>query len=294
MVCASEVGTVAIPPETITAKGRLRPGRMLLVDTVEGRIVDDRELKSSTAHLADFAAWIEHNLLDLNQITQSVSRVCSGSLTPQLDDSRLSTDPRLRAFGYTVDQVNMLMLPMINDSKEALGSMGSDAPLACMSQTPRLVFEYFRQLFAQVTNPPIDPIREAVVMSLDQYIGPEGNLLEMNEKQCNRIYLQSPVLSMEQMAALRQMHLVYPEWKSVTIDTTFDHALGVAGYEATLDRVCAEVSHAIEENIRIVVLSDRHVGPHRVAISSLIACGGVHHHLTVSYTHLTLPTSDLV
>ena len=279
MVCASEVGTVAIPPETITAKGRLRPGRMLLVDTVEGRIVDDRELKSSTAHLADFAAWIEHNLLDLNQITQSVSRVCSGSLTPQLDDSRLSTDPRLRAFGYTVDQVNMLMLPMINDSKEALGSMGSDAPLACMSQTPRLVFEYFRQLFAQVTNPPIDPIREAVVMSLDQYIGPEGNLLEMNEKQCNRIYLQSPVLSMEQMAALRQMHLVYPEWKSVTIDTTFDHALGVAGYEATLDRVCAEVSHAIEENIRIVVLSDRHVGPHRVAISSLIACGGVHHHL---------------
>ena len=279
MVCASEVGCVPIPPETITAKGRLRPGRMLLVDTQEGRIVDDRELKASTSHLADFAAWVEHNLLELKSITKTVERLVPDQLTVKLDDSNLSNDPRLRAFGYTTDQINMLMLPMMNEAKEALGSMGSDAPLACMSQSPRLVYEYFRQLFAQVTNPPIDPIREEVVMSLDQYIGPEGNLLEMNEKQCNRVYLESPVLSMQQMSALKNMHLIYPEWKSVTIDTTYDHALGIDGYEATLDRVCTEVSHAIEDGMRIVVLSDRNVGPNRVAISSLIACGGVHHHL---------------
>ncbi|WFD25732.1 alanine dehydrogenase [Malassezia nana] len=279
MICASEVGTVSIAPERVTAKGRLRPGRMLLVDTVEGRIVDDRELKSSTAHLADFAAWVEHNLLHLRDVTQRVSRVSSESLTPVLDETSLSTDPRLRAFGYTIDQISLLMLPMLDDAKEALGSMGNDAPLACLSQSPRLLYEYFRQLFAQVTNPPIDPIREAVVMSLEQYIGPEGNLLEMNELQCNRIHLESPVLSLEEMKALQQMSLVHPEWKSITIDTTFDSALGAAGYEATLDRVCAEASRAIENEMRIVVLSDRRVGPHRVAISSLIACGGVHHHL---------------
>ena len=137
---------------------------MLLVDTQEGRIVDDRELKASTSHLADFAAWVEHNLLELKSITKTVERLVPDQLTVKLDDSNLSNDPRLRAFGYTTDQINMLMLPMMNEAKEALGSMGSDAPLACMSQSPRLVYEYFRQLFAQVTNPPIDPIREEVVM----------------------------------------------------------------------------------------------------------------------------------
>lgn len=279
MICASEVGTIAIPPETITAKGRLRPGRMLLVDTVEGRIVDDRELKTTTAQRADFAAWVEHNLLHLSDVTRRVSRVAPQPLAPPLDEERLSTDPRLRAFGYTVDQLNLLMIPMLDEAKEALGSMGNDAPLACMSQSPRLLYEYFRQLFAQVTNPPIDPIREAVVMSLEQYIGPEGNLLEINELQLGRIHLKSPILSLEEMGALKQMHVVHPEWKSVTIDLTFDHALGAEGYEATLDRVCSQASAAIDKDIRIVVLSDRNVGPHRVAISSLVACGGVHHHL---------------
>ncbi|WFD29148.1 alanine dehydrogenase [Malassezia sp. CBS 17886] len=279
MICASEVGTVSIAPETITAKGRLKPGRMLLVDTVEGRVVDDRELKSSTSHLADFAAWIEHHLLRLPDITKSVSGVNPSAVAPKLDNERLSTDPKLRAFGYTVDQVSLLMLPMLNDGKEALGSMGHDTPLACLSQSARLVYDYFRQLFAQVTNPPIDPIREAVVMSLEQYVGPEGNLLAMNPLQCDRIWLPSPVLSLEAMGALKQMHLVQPDWRATTIDITYDSSLGIAGYEATLDRVCAEVSQAIDGGYRIVVLSDCNVGPHRVPISSLIAVGGVHHHL---------------
>lgn len=279
MICASEVGTVPLPSETITAKGRLMPGRMLLVDTVEGRIVDDRELKQSTSQIADFAAWIEHNLLHLTDITSNVQRALNRSLAPTLDEERLSSDPKLRAFGYTVEQINVLMLPMITSSKEALGSMGNDTPLACMSSAVRLPYEYFRELFAQVTNPPIDPIREEVVMSLEQNIGPEGNLLEMHESQCSRIHLKSPVLSLEQMTALKQMHVAYPAWRSVTIDITYDKALGVPGYEATLDRVCSEVSRAIDEDIRVVILSDRNVGPSRVAISSLIAAGGVHHHL---------------
>ena len=278
MICASEVGTITIPPETITAKGRLRPGRMLLVDTVEGRIVDDRELKATTSHIADFAAWIEHNLYRMPDITKSVMRLKPDSVPP-LDDERLSTDPKLRAFGYTVDQISLLMLPMVSDSKEALGSMGNDGPLACMSQNTRLIYDYFRELFAQVTNPPIDPIREAVVMSLEQYIGPEGNLLGLDEQQCNRIQLPSPVLSMEDMASLKQMNAAYPGWETKTIDITFEHSEGVAGYERTLDRVCAEVSQAIKDNFKVVVLSDRNVSESRVAISSLIACGGVHHHL---------------
>ena len=279
MICASEVGAISLAPESITAKGRLRPGRMLLVDTQEGRVVDDRELKSSTSHLADFAAWIEHNLLRLPDIVKAVRAESPQALPPKLDEQRLSTDPKLRAFGYTVEQVNMLMLPMITTGKEALGSMGNDAPLACMSQSPRIIYDYFRELFAQVTNPPIDPIREAVVMSLEQYIGPEGNLLEMRADQCNRIMLPSPVLSLEEMTALSNMSDVYPDWRAVTIDITYDKREGVAGYEATLDRVCAEASQAIANGYRLVVLSDRAVNEQRVAISSLVASGGVHHHL---------------
>ncbi|WFD33348.1 alanine dehydrogenase [Malassezia cuniculi] len=279
MICASEVGTIQIPPETITAKGRLQPGRMLLVDTVEGRIVDDRELKSKTANQADFAAWLESNLLRMPDILRSVKQLNPAAIAPGLDEERLSTDPKLLAFGYNVEQINLLMLPMLNDGKEALGSMGNDGPLACMSGAPRLIYDYFRELFAQVTNPPIDPIREAVVMSLEQYIGPEGNLLEMGADQCRRIMLPSPVLSLEDMAALRLMHKVYPEWTSTVIDITYDKNELADGYEATLDRINREVSDAIANNCHIVILSDRNVSADRVPVSSLLACGGVHHHL---------------
>jgi glutamate synthase (NADPH/NADH) len=157
--------------------------------------------------------------------------------------------------------------------------MGNDAPLACMATAPRVLFDYFRQLFAQVTNPPIDPIRESIVMSLECYVGAEGNLLEMNQNQCHRLLLTSPVLSIEEVNALKRLDTVHPDWPSRTIDITFDKAEGVAGYQACLDRVCAETSTAIAENIRVIVLSDRNVGVDRVAISSAIATGGVHHHL---------------
>lgn len=277
MVCASETGAVTIAPERIIAKGRLQPGKMLLVDTVEGRVVDDRELKLSTAKRADFAAWLEAQLIQLPEIVDVVRR--QSKIAPQLDEHTVNQDPKMLAFGYTAEQVSLLMLPMVNDGSEALGSMGNDAPLACMAQAPRLIYDYFRQLFAQVTNPPIDPIREAVVMSLEQYVGPEGNLLEMRPEQCHRLKLPSPILNIEEMNALKQLKLAHNDWPAQTIDITYEKGQGIEGYEAALDRICTETSQAIRDGYRVVVLSDRNVGADRVPISSLIACGGVHHHL---------------
>ncbi|CAO1624862.1 unnamed protein product [Sympodiomycopsis kandeliae] len=277
MVCASETGAVSIDPARILAKGRLQPGKMLLVDTVEGRVVDDRELKLTTAKRADFAAWIESQLLTLPEVVSTVGRKMD--LTPQRDTSRLNEDPRLLAFGYTAEQISLLMLPMVADGKEALGSMGNDGPLACLAHAPRLTYEYFRQLFAQVTNPPIDPIREAIVMSLLQFVGPEGNILDMQPNQCHRLQLNSPILDIREMNALKQMSLAHSDWPAKTLDITFDKSEGTQGYTAALDRLCAESSKAIQEGYKIIVLSDRNIGQNRVALSSLIACGGVHHHL---------------
>ncbi|THG99219.1 hypothetical protein EW026_g3099 [Hermanssonia centrifuga] len=277
IVCASEVGAVFIPPEKVVSKGRLKPGRMLLVDTEEGRIVDDKELKRSTARKQNFASWIETYMLKVPDIVKRVMR--SQSVAPTIDEYSLSTDPKLLAFGYTAEQLNLLMLPMVTDGKEALGSMGNDAPLACMSTQPRLIYDYFRQLFAQVTNPPIDPIRESIVMSLEAYVGPEGNLLEMKPEQCHRILLASPILSLEEMNAMKQLKFAYATWPSRTIDITFPKEQGLPGFKLALERVQSEAMQAIEDGIKAIILSDRETGPTRVPLSALVACGGVHHHL---------------
>lgn len=279
MICASEVGTIYIDPIKVLEKGRLQPGKMLLVDTVEGRVVDDRELKMSTAQRADFAAWLDNQMLRLPEIADTIRRLTNNDIAPKLDDERLSTDPKLLAFGYTSEQISLLMLPMVSEGKESLGSMGNDAPLACLANAPRLIYEYFRQLFAQVTNPPIDPIRESVVMSLEQYVGPEGNLLEMDPTQCHRLMLPSPILTIDEMNALKKLDTVHADWPTKVIDITFDKGAGLDGYEKALDRICSETSQAIRDGCRIVVLSDRNVDKDRVAISSLVACGGVHHYL---------------
>jgi glutamate synthase (NADPH/NADH) len=277
MVCASEVGVLFIEPEKIVQKGRLKPGRMLLVDTQEGRIVDDKELKRTTAKKQNFGSWVESHMLQMPTIVKRVQRTLS--VSPVINDAPLASDPMLLAFGYTVEQLSLLMLPMVADGKEALGSMGNDTPLACMATQSRLIYDYFRQLFAQVTNPPIDPIRESIVMSLEAYIGPEGNLLEMRPEQCHRIQLLSPLLSLEEMNAMKNLKAAYVKWPSYTVDITFAKTDGLPGYRAALDRVCKEVSTAVDEGYKVVVLSDRACGPDRVPLSALIACGGVHHHL---------------
>ncbi|KAJ8099445.1 hypothetical protein POJ06DRAFT_135221 [Lipomyces tetrasporus] len=282
MICASEVGTIPVESEKIIQKGRLQPGRMLLVDTVEGRIVDDKELKNRVASRFDFKSWIQGNLLTLPTLVEKITSKAI-DIEPSISyDVTVQSDPRLLTFGYTVEQVSLLLAPMASDSKEALGSMGNDGPLACLSQAPRLMYDYFRQLFAQVTNPPIDPIREAIVMSLECYVGPQGNVLEMKPSQCNRLLLHSPILSLQDIAAVKEISRAYPSWSVDTIDITFDRSEGLLGYESAVDRICAEAVAAIENNNKIIILSDRNTSPSRIAVSALIACGAVHHHLVKS------------
>lgn len=275
MICASEVGTVFVDQETVVQKGRLQPGRMLLVDTEEGVIVDDKQLKLQTASKRNFVEWIKKQQITLQDIVAKQPT----KFEPKLDESNIHTDPRLKAFGYTLEQLNLVLVPMANTGKEALGSMGNDTALACLAEQPRLVYEYFRELFAQVTNPPIDPIREEIVMSLECCVGPEGNILEIAESQCHRLLLKSPILTMEELAAVKNLSSVHPDWRVATIDITFDKTAGVQGYVDALERVCTEVSKAIDDGYKGIVLSDRAVSASRVAISSLIAAGGVHHHL---------------
>jgi glutamate synthase (NADH) len=278
IICASEVGTIQIDPERVIQKGRLQPGRMLLVDTVAGRIVDDAELKHTVAARQHFQAWVDKYLLRMPTIVSQLSEQ-GVRYTAKLDSTKLQEDVKLHAFGYSLEQISLILGPMAADSKEALGSMGNDAPLACLAQQPRLLYEYFRQLFAQVTNPPIDPIREAVVMSLEAYVGPQGNLLEMDETQCHRLLLPSPILSLEEFHALSNIQELHPDWKVKTIDITFPKVEGVQGYLDALDRICDDASDGINGEYNILVLSDRATSKDRVPVSALLATGMVHHHL---------------
>lgn len=279
IICASEVGTIPVDPESVVQKGRLQPGRMLLVDTKAGRIIDDSELKKTVSERADFQSWIDNELVSLPTVVAQVSEQHNIDLAPKPDSTPLQQDPLLLAFGYTHEQVSLLLAPMASDEKEALGSMGNDAPLACLAQSPRLLYEYFRQLFAQVTNPPIDPIRESIVMSLECYVGPQGNLLEMDASQCARLFLPSPILSIPEFNGLTNMSKVHPEWTVKTIDLTFPKEEGTAGYVNHLDFICQEVTAAIEAKDKIIILSDRKTSADRVAVSALLASGMVHHHL---------------
>lgn len=278
IICASEVGTIAIDPERVVQKGRLQPGKMLLVDTVAGRIVDDAELKKTVSGRHDFQSWVHKNLITLPGVIEKLL-ARDAQLNVQLDELRVQEDKRLKAFGYSFEQVSLLLGPMAADSKEALGSMGNDAPLACLAHQPRLLYEYFRQLFAQVTNPPIDPIREAVVMSLECYVGPQGNLLEMKGDQCHRLLLPSPILSIEEFNGLTAMNQVYSKWNVKTIDITFAKHEGIDGYLNAIDRICDEAAQAVESDHKLIVLSDRATSADRVAVSALLATGSVHHHL---------------
>ncbi|KAJ3207129.1 glutamate synthase [NADH] [Dinochytrium kinnereticum] len=278
MICASEVGTIQIDPSIVIHKGRLRPGKMLLVDTLEGRIVDDKELKHQSATQKPFGKWIKDEMITMSALRDWVIR--SGRWKKHmLDHFPIAEDKRMLAFGFTIEQLTLVVSPMVNDGKEALGSMGTDTPLACLSQQPRLVYEYFRQLFAQVTNPPIDPIREDIVMSLTCYVGNEGNIMEMQQSQCHRLRLPSPILSIEDLNCIRSLPEYKTHWPVAVIDITFHRSEGVAGYLAALDRVCSEVSQAITDGDKICILSDVNLSADRVPLSAIIAVGGVHHYL---------------
>ncbi len=268
VIMASEVGVLDIPPEEIREKGRLKPGRMFLVNFKEGRILDDIELKNGIAQSRPFGEWLAAQRIRLEHLPEPLQ-------TPELEGETLLE--RLRCFGYTLEHLNMILGPMATKAKEPLGSMGNDTPLAVLSDKPRLLYDYFKQLFAQVTNPPIDSIREDIIMSLQSYIGPEKNLLEMGEEHCHRLQLDHPFLTNEEMAQLKEIN--YRGWKSKVLDITFPRDAGPERMLFCLERISREAEEAIAEGYSLVVLSDRAVSRERVPVSALAAVGAVHHHL---------------
>lgn len=268
VIMASEVGVLPVEPANVKLKGRLQPGKMFLIDFDEGRMIPDEELKSRFAHLRPYGEWLANQKIELSEI-------------PQVKDSHgfqpETLIPRMQAFGYTVETMQFMLLPMVTEARDPLGSMGNDSALACLSDKSRMIYDYFKQLFAQVTNPAIDSIREEVVMSLECFIGPEGNLLETSEAHAHRLKIPHPIISNEELSSLKEMD--YRDWRSKTIDITFDRSAGHDGFTSALNRICSEAEDAITEGFSLVILSDRKVSAERMPISALIACGAVHHHL---------------
>lgn len=278
VICASEVGVIPIDNSLVLQKGKLKPGDVFLVDTQQGQIVDTKKLKSDFSKREDFKSWLS-KVIKLEDLLQKTENCEPEDFVLNAPSLKVQSDPRLLAHGYTFEQFSMLLTPMALTGKEALGSMGNDAPLACLNQDPVLLYEYFRQLFAQVTNPPIDPIREANVMSLDCYVGPQGNLLEMHPSQCERLLLKSPILKWNEFKAIQNIEKVNPSWSVANIDITFEKSEGIEGYINAVERITKDASIAIEEGKKILIISDRRMGEHRVALSSLLAVSSIHHHL---------------
>ncbi|MEX2387036.1 MAG: glutamate synthase central domain-containing protein, partial [Phycisphaeraceae bacterium] len=312
VIMASEVGVLQVDPSKVKAKGRLQPGRMFLVDFEQGRIVADEEVKGAIINKRPYGQWLQKQRLTIDDLEargqgakgpggqgkdkqgeDGASHSAPGPLGPSAPSNLL---PRLQAFGYTTEHLSLLMLPMVDKAQEATGSMGNDAALAVLSDKPRLIYDYFKQLFAQVTNPPIDPIREEIIMSLQTFIGPEGNLLSTTEEQCHRLFLPQPVLSDAQMAGITRLATEpYRGWRSKTIDITYPRPDGsengqgsAAAMRDALDRICAEAAQAIADGDKLVVLSDRATDHDRIPLPSLLATGAVHHHLVRNHDRTKL------
>ena len=268
VIMASEVGVLHVDPANVKYKGRLQPGRMFLVDFEQGRLIPDDELKDEFSKRKPYGQWLRNQRIHLDDLNPNSE--------PHGFDARTLL-PRMQAFGYTIETMQFMLRPLIHEKRDPVGSMGNDSALACLSDHPRMLYDYFKQLFAQVTNPPVDSIREEVIMSLECYIGPEGNLLETTEQHCHRLLVPHPILTNEQLAAIK--HMDYRGWKTRTIDITWPTSDGPEGITAALDRICAEAEQAIDQGYSLVVLTDREIGPQRAAISALLATGAVHHHL---------------
>ncbi|KAF3980589.1 MAG: glutamate synthase large subunit [Methylococcales symbiont of Iophon sp. n. MRB-2018] len=268
VIMASEVGVVAVAPERVKFKGRLKPGRMFLVDFEKGVLIPDEELKSDFSKQHPYADWLKDQRIKLSELHTNKE---SHGFEPK---TLLS---RMQAFGFTTETMQFMLLPMLREKRDPLGSMGNDSALACLSDQPRMLYDYFKQLFAQVTNPSIDSIREEIIMSLECYIGPEANLLSISPEHCHRLLIEHPILSNEQLSAIKYMD--HRGWKTQTIDITWPKSEGKAGLSYALDRVCNEAEQAIANGFQLLVLSDREISSYRIALPALLATGAVHHHL---------------
>ena len=267
LVMASETGVLDLPPASVKEKGRLQPGRMFLVSFDEGRIIGDEELKHTLSNRQPYGQWLRDNKIALDNLPSADAVHPAGGANLRQQQ---------RAFGYTIEELRILTTPMAAAGYEAIGSMGNDASLAVLSQQNRLLFDYFKQLFAQVSNPPLDAIREELVTSLEAFVGSEQNLFDETPQHCRQLRLQTPLLTDEQLAQVRALDL--PGLSSTTISTLFDARQGTL--QSALDELCDAASQAIADDHQIIVLSDRGVDAQHAAIPSLLATGAVHHHLT--------------
>ena len=268
VVMASEVGVLDIPAEDVLVKERLHPGRIFLVDTAKGRIVDDEELKRELASAHPYREWLDTHLVDIDDLPEGRAE------RPDHE----TVFRRQQAFGYTQEDLRVLIGPMAAAGEEPLGSMGTDSALAVLSDRPRLLFDYFTQLFAQVTNPPLDAIREEIVTSMASTIGPERNLLEPEPESCRQIQLKYPIIHNEHVAKLRHLRADQP-FRSTTLSMLFDPDADGPGLERAMTDLCRQASEAVAAGYDILILSDRGVGPQAAPIPSLMATAGVHHHL---------------
>jgi glutamate synthase (NADPH/NADH) large chain/glutamate synthase (ferredoxin) len=268
VVLASEAGVLPAEAKEIRMKGRLQPGRMFLVDTVQGRIIDDEEIKADIVGRKPYRSWVTQYGVSLDELPEPLN-------VPQPDHPTIRQ--RQQAFGYTVEELKMVITPMIVTGEEAVSSMGTDTPLAVLSDRPQLLFKYFKQLFAQVTNPPIDPIREQLVMSLVTNIGPKPNLMDESPESCRRIKVQQPILTNADLQKIRGIS--DPHFKSKTLRMLFRVAEGPDGLGQAVDDLCQQASQAIKEGYKFLILSDRGVDEQWAPIPSLLGISAVHHHL---------------
>jgi glutamate synthase (ferredoxin) len=268
VIMASEVGVLDIPPEKIVLKERLHPGRIFLVDTAQGRIVSDDEIKRELAGAHPYGKWLKEHLVDITELP-------AAPYLPPLSHERVLN--RQQVFGYTQEDIRLLLGPMATAGEEPIGSMGTDTALAVLSDRPRLLFDYFKQVFAQVTNPPLDAIREELVTTMESTIGPEGNLLDPRPESCRQIKIKYPVVDNDQVATLR--HVYEPGFKSITLPMLFDPRQGGAGLEKSMRELKKMASDAVSAGYTILILSDRGADRDRAPIPSLLATAGVHHHL---------------
>ena len=272
IIMASEMGVLPIPEKDIVTKWRLQPGKMLLVDLDEGRLIPDEEIKAKLARSHPYKEWLQRTQLVLEDLPAAPSR-------PAL--SNLSLLDRQHTFGYTQEDLRLLMSPMATTGEEPVGSMGNDTPISALSDKPKLLFTYFKQNFAQVTNPPIDPIREELVMSLVSIIGPRPNLFDLEGlSHTKRLEVRQPILTNADLEKIRSISQVGDShFKSRMLDTTWPADQGAAGLTVALDALCGLAEAAVNEGINIIILSDRAAGSDRIPIPSLLACASVHHHL---------------
>ncbi len=267
VIMASEFGVVEIDQNTVIKKDRLQPGKVFLIDTHTHTIVSDEDIKKHLETQQPYSSWLQNQQIRMQDLEeQSIETI-----------SEAEIERRTLSYGYTKEDALFLLKPMVELAKEPIGSMGNDVALACLSEQPRLLYDYFKQWFAQVTNPPIDSIRERVIMSIGSYIGKESNILSMDEHQCNRIWIEHPVLTHKEFFKLQ--HLDYKGWKSRTIDISYPIADGEEGLQKAVEAVKKKAEEVAADDVQVIILSDRRISKDRVAMSALMAVSAVHHHL---------------